>query len=91
MEQDKWNRVASNVIRHVMIDSDMTYKQLANDLAEIGLKYDDRVLANKIKRGTFSFAFFLQLARALELEEINFDGRILRIVDTGAAKTPDAK
>ncbi len=68
---DKWQDRASKMIKAELLDKDCTYSDLAKRLAKIGVKYDDRTLANRINRGTFSAAFFLQCLVALNIKRID--------------------
>ena len=73
-EVDKcWNVRATQIVRTAMIDERITFKKLAARLKEVGMDIDYRVLSNKINRGTFTFAFFLQIAGQLGIKEIKLD------------------
>ncbi|ROT94097.1 hypothetical protein EB810_13540 [Altererythrobacter sp. FM1] len=48
----------------------ITYAQLAEKLAEIGVAENDRNLNNKISRGGFSAAFFLQCLAAIGASDV---------------------
>ena len=48
----------------------MNFKHLSRALEAINVKEDSKVLSNKINRGTFSFIFFLQCMKALNLDTI---------------------
>ena len=48
----------------------ISYKILANRLEKIGVQESVKGIANKIGRGTFSFAFFLQCMKALEIQHV---------------------
>ena len=48
----------------------MTYEQLAEKLAEIGVNDLARNIINKINRGAFSAVFFVQCLRAIGVQEI---------------------
>lgn len=45
------------------------FKKLAAKLAEVGVVYTEVTLSNKIARGTFSFAFYLQCIQLMEVSD----------------------
>jgi hypothetical protein len=65
-----WQREARRLLRAELALHDVGYKQLARALEAVGVDEDAKVLANKINRGTFSFAFFLQCMRALDVKAV---------------------
>lgn len=62
MKHLQWNDYARQLLKDLMHVRRVTYKRLA-----VKLDIDHRALTNKINRGQFSFAFFLQCVAALEL------------------------
>jgi hypothetical protein len=55
------------LVRSEMARRGIGYKQLAAALAAHGVAIDERILRNKVARGTFSAAFLLQLLRAMRI------------------------
>ena len=51
----------------------MTYAQLSELLAEIGVQENEKNVANKIGRGTFNMVFFMQCMEAIGVEHVRFD------------------
>ena len=51
---------AKNLLKGELKRRGITYAQLADRLAEIGVQENERNLNNKISRGGFSAAFFLE-------------------------------
>jgi len=51
----------------------MKYPDLVRALGEIGVQDSERNLSNKIGRGTFSAAFFLQCLAAMEVKNLRLD------------------
>ena len=49
------------------------YRDLSDRLAEIGIRETERNLANKISRGGFSAAFFVQCLTALGVTALRLD------------------
>lgn len=65
------NRFASEarvIIKTELTMRRVTYRALSEKLAEIGVIESESQLKSKIFRGTFSFYFFIQVMRALEMD-----------------------
>ncbi|KMZ13286.1 GMP synthase, PP-ATPase domain/subunit [Candidatus Burkholderia humilis] len=60
-----WYKEARGVLRTELVRRDVTYRNLAMKLQAIGVDESERSVANKLTRGSFSFAFFLQSMKAL--------------------------
>lgn len=61
---------AKNLLKAELKRKGVTYAQLAEKLAEIGVQETERNLNNKISRGGFSAAFLLQCLHAIEVKEL---------------------
>lgn len=72
---EDWKRAARKLLRAQLDSKDMTYKLLSRALLKVGVDEEPKVLANKIARGTFSFSFFLQCMRALDIEVVRLRDR----------------
>ncbi|MDD9739768.1 DUF6471 domain-containing protein [Marinovum sp. SP66] len=59
---------AKRFLRDAMAQKGVTYDQLTERLASIGVDMSKGGVANKISRGGFSAAFLLQCIKALDLE-----------------------
>lgn len=59
---------------------DVTFKELARRLERIGATLESAQLSNKVNRGAFSLAFFLQCMHVLDVE-------VVRLFDS-AVRTP---
>jgi DNA (cytosine-5)-methyltransferase 1 len=68
-----WNKLATTTIKVELARSGIGYEELIRRLEEIGVHESYTGIAAKINRGTFSFAFFMQCMRALELKTIRLD------------------
>ena len=64
---------AKNVLKGELKRRGLTYRQLAEKLAEIGVQENERNLNNKISRGGFSAAFLLQCLEAVGVREVRLD------------------
>ncbi len=61
----EYETLAKNLLKGELKRRGVTYAQLAEKLAEIGVQENERNLNNKISRGGFSAAFLLQCLRAI--------------------------
>jgi len=55
-----WAKLASRAVRVALTRRDVSYPQLAEGLAQLGLSESSRSVEGKVQRGTFRFTFFLQ-------------------------------
>lgn len=62
---------AKRLLRAEMARLGLTYQQLTDKLAEIGVKEDEHNLRNKVARGKFSAAFLLQCLDAVGTKEVS--------------------
>ena len=68
-----WCEHAAALLRSEMAKRRMKYPDLVRALGEIGVQDSERNLSNKIGRGTFSAAFFLQCLAAMEVKNLRLD------------------
>ena len=61
---------AKNLLKAELKRQGVTYAQLADKLAEIGVQETERNLNNKISRGGFTAAFLLQCLDAIGARDI---------------------
>lgn len=61
-----WNAEASRTLRALLVQHGLTYADLVTALNADGAEESYASIANKMSRGTFSFAFYLQSVSALE-------------------------
>jgi hypothetical protein len=64
---------AKNLLRGELKRRGVTYAQLAEKLAAIGVKETDRNLNNKISRGGFTAAFLIQCLEAIGCKTLRLD------------------
>jgi 3-mercaptopyruvate sulfurtransferase SseA len=69
-----WKAEAKQLIRAELKRRDLSYADLAKRMEAIGLKVNDRTLANKIASGGFSAVFFLQCMEAIGVQNIHLNG-----------------
>lgn len=65
VEGRDWSEVAKGILRGELKRQNMTYAHLVAALAEGGVRESEANLRNKISRGNFSAAFFLQCLDAI--------------------------
>ena len=68
-----WKAQAKGLIRAELKRRDMGYADLAKRMEAIGLKVNDRTIANKIATGSFSAVFFLQCMEAMGVKNLPLD------------------
>ena len=61
-----WEEQSARILKSQLALKGVTYKKLARLLNDIGVKESPQSIANKLWRGTFSFAFFLQCMTAID-------------------------
>lgn len=64
----EFETLAKNLLKGELKRRGVTYAQLAEKLADIGVQENERNLNNKVSRGGFSAAFFLQCLTAIGAE-----------------------
>lgn len=71
--QNEWEALASNLLKSELKRKGVTYAQLVERLAEIGITEKEINIANKLSRGKFSAAFMLQCLKVIETENLRLD------------------
>ncbi|MFD0988218.1 DUF6471 domain-containing protein [Methyloligella solikamskensis] len=61
---------AKNLLKAELKRKGITYRQLAEKLADLGIQENERNLNNKISRGGFTAAFMLQCLEAIGANDI---------------------
>ena len=69
-ERTDWEEKAKGLLRGDMARRGVTYAQLAEKLAAIGVDDNERNLRNKVSRGKFTAGFLLQCLTAIGVAEI---------------------
>ncbi|MDC8770926.1 DUF6471 domain-containing protein [Roseateles albus] len=67
----KWSQEAQQIVRAMLVRRGCSLKKLSRLLEGVGVNIQAKALANKLNRGTFSFAFVLQVAKVLEVQSID--------------------
>lgn len=71
VERTDWEERAKGILRGEMARRGVTYAQLVEKLAAIGIDENERNLRNKVSRGKFTAGFLLQCLVALGANSIN--------------------
>jgi hypothetical protein len=71
--QDEWTLKAKNLLKGELKRRGVTYRQLSENLAAMGIHETERNLNNKISRGGFTAAFFLQCLEAIGCHILRLD------------------
>ncbi len=60
-----WHGEVKGILRGELKRRNMTYRELAERLAALGVHETERNITNKVSRGGFSAVFFVQCLRAM--------------------------
>lgn len=66
----EWSDKSKNLLRSELKRKGVTYAQLSGLLEQIGVNENEKNIANKISRGVFTMAFFLQCMAAIDVSEV---------------------
>lgn len=68
-----WNDLASRILRAELKLKDVSYEKLVILLEQININETKASIVNKLSRGTFQFAFFLQCASVIGMKNLRLD------------------
>lgn len=68
--REEWNQLATNLLKSEMARAGFGYEELISRLQKIGIEESYKGIANKINRGAFSLAFFIQCMKALGVTDV---------------------
>jgi hypothetical protein len=71
---ERWQQRVRGLLRAELARRNITYTELVNRLAAIGVKESEQNIANKLSRGTFTAAFFVQCLEAIGCRTLRLDG-----------------
>lgn len=72
-EPDEWQMKAKGILKAELKRRHLGYMELAEKLAEAGIADNERNLANKVSRGSFTAGFFLQCLAAIGCNSIRLN------------------
>ena len=64
-ELPDWERRVQTLLKVELAKRSLTYKQLSEKLAELGVQESEPNIRNKLSRGTFSAVFLIQCLTAM--------------------------
>lgn len=67
-EQTEWESRVANLLKAELKRKGVTYSQLVDKLAEIGVEEKEVNIRNKLSRGKFTAAFLVQCLEAIEVD-----------------------
>ena len=70
-----WEELARRVLKAELARAGLTYKMLVKRLDAMGVRDSEAAIANRVSRGKFSFAFFLQCMSAIGVTEVDLRDR----------------
>jgi hypothetical protein len=72
-ERTDWEEKAKSLLRAEMSRGNVTYAQLVERLATMGIEDNERNLRNKVSRGKFTAGFFLQCLTVFGCSQLRLD------------------
>jgi hypothetical protein len=70
----EWQERVKAILKAELARRNVGYKELADRLQAIGVKDTERNISNKISRGTFTAAFFVQCLDAIGCHTLHLNG-----------------
>jgi hypothetical protein len=70
---NEWVNLVKGILRAGMTRRAITYEELANRLAELGVNDSAVNLRNKVARGGFSAVFFMQCLKAIGCQNLRLE------------------
>jgi 3-mercaptopyruvate sulfurtransferase SseA len=74
MAETDWQSLVKGMLKAEVKRRNMTYDQLSEKLAELGIRETPTNLRTKISRRGFSAVFFVQCLKAMGAKSVRFDG-----------------
>ena len=71
MSELTWEQRASGMLKAELKRRNVTYSQLVDKLAEIGVEEKEANIKNKLSRGKFTAVFMLQVLEALGVSNLS--------------------
>ena len=76
-ELPDWERRVQTMLKVEMAKRNLTYKQLSEKLAELGVVESEPNIRNKLSRGTFSAVFLVQCLAAIGARSLDLSSTLL--------------
>lgn len=68
-----WQALVKGLLKAELKRRNLSYANLADKLAAVGVKDNERNISNKISRGTFTAVFFVQCMEAIGAKTIHLE------------------
>jgi hypothetical protein len=68
-----WQAQVKGILKAELKRRNVSYADLAKRLSDVGIDDNERNIANKIARGSFTAVFFVQCLEAIGCRTIHFD------------------
>ncbi|MBJ7533269.1 hypothetical protein JDN40_04000 [Rhodomicrobium vannielii ATCC 17100] len=72
-DETHWENRAKGLLKSEIKRRNLTYAQVVDKLAAIGVQEDERNFRNKVARGKFTAAFLLQCLEAIGAQSVRLD------------------
>ena len=69
----KWQNRVKGILKAELARRHISYRDLADKLGAIGVRDNERNIANKLSRGTFTAAFFVEVFDAIGCRTLRLD------------------
>lgn len=73
MQETQWEQKVSNLLKSELKRKGVTYAQLVEKLAVIGVDEKEANIKNKLSRGKFSATFLVQCLTSIGVESLRLD------------------
>jgi Domain of unknown function (DUF6471) len=73
-ELPDWEKKVQTLLKVEILKRNLTYRQVSEKLAEIGVAESEPNIRNKLARGTFSAVFLVQCLEAIGAKNIDLGG-----------------
>lgn len=70
---EQWQQRVRGLLKAELARRAISYRELVDRLAAIGVKESEQNIANKLSRGTFTAAFFVQCLDAIGCRTLRLD------------------
>jgi hypothetical protein len=68
-----WQAQVKGILKAELKRRNVSYADLAEKLGKLSIRENERNIANKIARGSFTAVFFVQCLEAIGCETVHFD------------------
>lgn len=72
-DKGKWVAMSQSILKAELKRRNIGYRELAEKLTAMGTSETDRNIANKISRGGFTAAFFIECLVAIGVKELRLE------------------